>query len=583
MVGAGGGDATGQVGAGRCQGKATFADHRLDDRVGRPADAHRASARGHDGRNRLRARQYQGQRPGPERVRQPLRRGRPFGDTPSGHALANHVHDDRVMRRAALGLIDSGHRPLIQRIGRQAIDRFRRERHKGPRLQRLGRAPHRCLQFRPRLRRQNHCFQTSAHWVQARRTAAAGFQPREERWLKPAPRTQWPDAPGVNIRSASPRRTAAVLGRFAPPPETNLRFVRQTEVPLESSARRPRPTDISLVMTRCTPVLLLLLAGAGWDLPAAAPDLVPLPSAPHILSLLKKEHPRLLATREDFSKLRQAVKTDATLGRWHSDLKKQADRILGEPPSRYEIPDGLRLLATSRRVLNRVQTLALLYRLDGDPALRRARLAGTGGRGQLQGLEPAALPRHRRDDARLRHRLRLALSTSGRPEQRATLRQAMVEKGLKPGQDIYEPNGGWTRARHNWNQVCNGGIGMGALALADVEPEACGRFLARRPREPPACHGRVRAGRRVGRRPGLLELRHLLQRRLPGRAADSALGTDFGLSDIPGFSETGLFPIYLRGPTGRSFNYADGGDAAVIRPRKCSGWRASSTSRPALV
>ena len=63
-------------------------------------------------------------------------------------------------------------------------------------------------------------------------------------------------------------------------------------------------------------------------------------------------------------------------------------------------------------------------------------------------------------------------------------------------------------------------------------------------------------------RPGLLELRHLLQCRLPCRACRPRWARDFGLSQIGAFKETGLFPIYLTGPLGRTFNYADGG-----RPR----------------
>ncbi len=30
---------------------------------------------------------------------------------------------------------------------------------------------------------------------------------------------------------------------------------------------------------------------------------------------------------------------------------------------------------------------------------------------------------------------------------------------------------------HNWNQVCNGGLTIGALAIGDEEPELCGKIL----------------------------------------------------------------------------------------------------------
>ena len=38
------------------------------------------------------------------------------------------------------------------------------------------------------------------------------------------------------------------------------------------------------------------------------------------------------------------------------------------------------------------------------------------------------------------------------------------------------------------------------------------------------------------------------------------MGTNFGLSQIKGFSETGLFPIYMTGPNGYLFNFADAGE-----------------------
>jgi hypothetical protein len=42
-------------------------------------------------------------------------------------------------------------------------------------------------------------------------------------------------------------------------------------------------------------------------------------------------------------------------------------------------------------------------------------------------------------------------------------------------------------------------------------------------------------------------------------AMESALGTDFGLSDVEGFAQTGLYPVYSLGPSGQLFNYSDGG------------------------
>src|SRR5688572_28366940 len=40
-------------------------------------------------------------------------------------------------------------------------------------------------------------------------------------------------------------------------------------------------------------------------------------------------------------------------------------------------------------------------------------------------------------------------------------------------------------------------------------------------------------------------------------ALNTALGTTFGLDEMPGFSRTGYFPLAMTGPTGRVFNWGD--------------------------
>jgi len=194
------------------------------------------------------------------------------------------------------------------------------------------------------------------------------------------------------------------------------------------------------------------------------------------LAKVRKEHPRLLVTTADFERLRQLVQTDEQAREFYQRLKSQADRLCQEPPSRYEIPDGLRLLATSRRVLLRTYTLALLYRLDGDRRyLERA----------WRELEAAANfpdwnPRHFLDTAEMAHAFAIGydwLFSDWMDEQRRILREAMVTKGLQPALGVYREKRWWSTARHNWNQVCNGGIGMAALALLDELPDLCGEIL----------------------------------------------------------------------------------------------------------
>jgi hypothetical protein len=322
---------------------------------------------------------------------------------------------------------------------------------------------------------------------------------------------------------------------------------------------------------RCFPAVLLvaslLLSTPLPSLAAAEPPepSVPIPPATNILARLNHAHPRLLATTNDFAQLRLRVATDPQLQSWHAKLQSEAEGVLSATPSRYEIPDGLRLLATSRRVMHRVYTLALLYRLEGNP--RYAERA-------WQELAAAAAfpdwnPRHFLDTAEMTHAFAIGydwLYEVWTPEQRATLQQAIVEKGLKPALKLYRARNGWTRSRHNWNQVCNGGIGMGALALADVEPQLTGEVLQGALGSIQLAMAEFAPDGAWKEGPGYWNYATFYNVVFLA-ALQTALGTDFGLAGIGAFDQTGLFPIYLSGPLGRTFNYADGGDRTLFAPQ----------------
>jgi hypothetical protein len=228
-------------------------------------------------------------------------------------------------------------------------------------------------------------------------------------------------------------------------------------------------------------------------------------------------------------------------------------------------------------VLHRVQTLALFYRLEGNP--RYAERAWTE-------LDAAARfkdwnPRHFLDTAEMTHAFAVGydwLFDFWTPNQRSTLRTALVEKGLKLALEIHRKSSSWSRARHNWNQVCNGGIGMGALALADVEPELAGELLAHVLKSIQLAMAEYGPDGAWAEGPGYWN--YATSYNVVFLAAlESALGTDFNLSTIPGFSEAGSFPIYATGPLQQTFNYADARAGTIRSPSLF--WLARKFDRPA--
>lgn len=319
------------------------------------------------------------------------------------------------------------------------------------------------------------------------------------------------------------------------------------------------------LMLRPSRFALLLVALALLSTRAAEQPAVPIPPPGEILRTLRAGHPRLLATSNDFVRLRGAIVADPLLTTWQGELKKHGAEILKQAPSKYEIPDGKRLLATSRRVLDRVQTLALLYRLDGDsrwPARAWEEL-------QVAAAFKDWNPSHFLDTAEMTAAFAIGydwLYDVWTPAQREVLREAIVGKGLKPALPYVRDGKWWAVSAHNWNQVCNGGIGQGALALADLEPQLAAEFLSASLKSLQIAMREFAPDGAWIEGPGYWNYATAYNVAYLA-ALKTALGTDFGLSGLPGFDKTGVFPIYVTGPTGQSFNYADAGTGRIRAPQ----------------
>ena len=105
-----------------------------------------------------------------------------------------------------------------------------------------------------------------------------------------------------------------------------------------------------------------------WSSTANAAEPIP------TLNTLHPSHPRLLIHADAWQRAREIIQMDADARKRHEGILRNADKILREPPAKYELPDGRRLLSISRRVLDRSMTLAYAFRMTSEPRYR-ARLA----------------------------------------------------------------------------------------------------------------------------------------------------------------------------------------------------------------
>jgi len=285
---------------------------------------------------------------------------------------------------------------------------------------------------------------------------------------------------------------------------------------------------------------------------------------PGVLSALRTAHPRLIILDDDLARVRKLIETDAGAREIRDELQRAAETVLEEPPVVHKLI-GPRLLQQSRLCLSRIYTLATIYRLTGD-----ARFAK---RAEKEMLTAAAFPdwnpSHFLDTAEMSHALGIGydwLYNELSPESRKAIRTALVEKGLNPSLKLYREQKGWVVSRHNWNQVCNGGMAIGALAVADEEPKLAAYIVAKAAESIQLPTARLAPDGGWDEGPGYWNYA-MSYTAYYLAAMQTALKTDFGLAKCPGLAETGLFRIHSIGPTGLTFNYAAAGAGAGNAPQ----------------
>ncbi len=316
-----------------------------------------------------------------------------------------------------------------------------------------------------------------------------------------------------------------------------------------------------------TPLIALCSLAQTWaDEPSASTPTQGGPAAADqgiVFKTLRETHPRVLATGEEFTKLREEVKESPELSRWFGLLQTEGAALLKTGDAASDKPAN-----KSSTVLRRTLLLGLLYNMTGDKRYA-VRL--------WQDLEGAmALPdwnprHHFLTTAEMTAALGIAydwLYEAWTQKQRDQLRQAIIDKGLNPGLGVYRlaasggPSDaafdGWPKVNHNWNQVCNGGLLLGALAIADEHCEPARQVVEAALASLPLALNEYGPDGAWGEGPKYWAF--ATEYTVYALAAlQSALGTDFGFSTKPGMNVTGDFPRHAAGPTGLLFNFADGG------------------------
>jgi hypothetical protein len=276
-----------------------------------------------------------------------------------------------------------------------------------------------------------------------------------------------------------------------------------------------------------------------------------------------RPHPRLILPDSDLPRIHALSREHPLARKLRENLEREADKLQTAPTAEFKLV-GPRLLAQSRRVLDRVYTLALLYRLDGQAQhLQRG----------VKELRAAALfpnwnPAHFLDVAEMTHAFAIGydwLYPGLAQADRDWIRSALVEKGLDPAITAYKEPAPWVMATHNWNLVCNSGVAIGALALADEEPDRSYAILHNAFDSIPRALATYAPDGGWPEGPGYWNYatRYLVSLLA---SLETAMDNDQGFSQARGFEKTGRFRVYCNGPLAKTFNFADSTDEDGTAP-----------------
>ena len=187
----------------------------------------------------------------------------------------------------------------------------------------------------------------------------------------------------------------------------------------------------------------------------------------------KHTHPRLILTGEDFARIRET--DDPIYNVSKAEVMRVADYFMNQPLLNYEIPDGIRLLAISRRALARTFNLGIAYQLTGEKKYAQRLLDEVKNVCSFKDWNPY----HFLDVGEMACAVGLAYDWiydyMGEDDKRF-IRDAIKSHGFEPAMDDYldrERNRSYRwyqdQPGDNWKMVCNGGITIAALAICDED------------------------------------------------------------------------------------------------------------------
>lgn len=267
------------------------------------------------------------------------------------------------------------------------------------------------------------------------------------------------------------------------------------------------------------------------------------------------EHPRLLFSKADEEKIKEQSKSDPLLGKLVQLLKEEADKALELPM--IAPPNDL---SKSREHVYRVITLGTAYRIFEDVAY-------------AEGVEKILMNLCQYPDWNPAHYLDVAETTTAvaigydwlydylSDEAKEQVEKAIREKTLTLAIPVYEATGNegsWAKRETNWNVVCNTGMTLGALAIAEKDPALAEKIISYSARFVPNCLKHYAPDGVCYEGPGYWNYTNVYLSLLLKSLNDN-IGHDFEISSLSGVDKTVSYYVQSMSPLTREFNFANSG------------------------
>lgn len=278
------------------------------------------------------------------------------------------------------------------------------------------------------------------------------------------------------------------------------------------------------------------------------------------------QHPRLLFTSNEEIQVRKLIKENQEAQELARFLKNRADSLITLAQIPYEMNRYGNMLYTSRAYVERLGILALAYRLYGEKMYLNA------AEQTLQWVcnYPDWNPKHYLDTAEMTTAVAIAydwLYTALPASTKKLVKKSIYKNAISRVLQEYEKGGpgSWAKRETNWNVVCNTGMVLGALAVAEDYPQEARTILENAARFMPNCLKHFAPDGVCYEGPSYWGYTASYLSLYLKAVTDN--GGDKGkIGQLPGIEHTALYYKRTLSPTGRIFNFANAHEEALNTP-----------------